>query len=163
MAITVNDEKITDKSIEEEYNRLKPDYDLYVANNEESGDDEQLREWSIENLIERTVLRQEAMKSGEDIPSERLEEIYEDTKESFEKTKKQDALVQIEHQLRIERMVKKLQDDVPEPDENELRAYYKENKDDFQTPETIGARHIVKHLDSGQDKSKSYVEILNIK
>ncbi|OVE73669.1 hypothetical protein BVX94_03195, partial [bacterium B17] len=41
--------------------------------------------------------------------------------------------------------------------------YYKENKDDFQTPETIGARHIVKHLDSGQDKSKSYVEILNIK
>lgn len=163
MSITVNGEKIPDKAVEEEYNRMKPDYDHYVTNNGKAPDEAQLREWSEENLIERAVLRQEAMKAGDKIPPEMLEEIYEDSKSSFGKTKKKDALQFIEHQLRIERLVQKLQDAVPEPTEQELKEYYTNNMEAFKSSERIGARHIIKHVTHGQDKTKAYVEILNIK
>jgi len=70
MNITVNGEEIDPRMIEQETERLRSHYEQYAQANNSKPSDEQLTEWSTENLIERALLQQEAKKT--DIKIEEL-------------------------------------------------------------------------------------------
>ena len=62
MALVVNGERIDDSEIAREVERLRPRYEQVFADKAPQEREEQLLHWSRENVIERTLLRQEAAK-----------------------------------------------------------------------------------------------------
>lgn len=86
MKLKVNGEKIDPKEIEQEIERLRPQYEEYARNNNTEPDDKQLREWSRENIIERTLLKQKAADAGIDV-----EQLIEEVTSEVEKPTEEDA------------------------------------------------------------------------
>ena len=68
MRLTVNGEKIEDAAVQQEYERLKPDYEKAFAQQSPEEQKVQLLDWSRENVIERVLLRMDAHRpaSGDD-------------------------------------------------------------------------------------------------
>ncbi|MFC1499126.1 peptidylprolyl isomerase [Verrucomicrobiota bacterium] len=162
MTLTVNGEKISGSEIEKEIERLRPHYEQYVREHDDKGSDDQLREWSRENLIERILIRQEARKDTLDIPIKEIDEAFEKTKDNFKGIKKKDIRSEIELQLKVDRLMKKVTDNAPGPAKKELEKYYNDNIDRFGVPEQVHVRHIEKRVEGGDDKTDAYVEMLNI-
>ncbi|MCK4628136.1 MAG: peptidylprolyl isomerase [Sedimentisphaerales bacterium] len=167
MTLYVNGEKIDDKEIQEEFEKLRPQYDQAIRSENPEEHLGQLYEWSRENIIERVILRQEALNEPERIPADEIEKKFQELieqnggKEKLfeqidnecddkEKRVKQD----IELDLRLERLIKKITDKVPEPSEQDVREYYKQNSKRFINPETIRVSHIVKQPTSESDVGK---------
>ena len=162
MALTVNGEIIDQKAIDEEVERLRPDYDRYVRENNADGGDDQLVEWSRENVIERTLIRQAAKESGPVIPKKELEEAWESAKDRLKGMKKKQAVAEMELQMKTEQLLKSVSG-APEPTEQEIKLYYGDNKDVFVAPEQVAVRHIEKKFTTPEEKTAVYVELLNIK
>jgi len=60
MAIIVNGEKIEDSAIQQEVERLRPDYERVFSDQDPKEREAQLADWSRENVIERVLINQEA-------------------------------------------------------------------------------------------------------
>jgi parvulin-like peptidyl-prolyl isomerase len=162
MTLKINGEEIDQNEIENEIERLRPDYEKYVASNNAEVDEKQLREWCRENIIERTLIRQHANETGKDIPESEIDEIYKEAKKSTKGKSKTAIRKQIELELKTERLIKELSDNVEPPAEKEIKAYYKKNKDIFLAPEQIRVSHIVKHINSPEQKTQAYIDISNV-
>ena len=167
MTLYVNGEKIDDKEIQEEFDKLRPQYDRAIRSENPEEHLGQLYEWSRENIIERVLLRQEALNEPEQIPVDEIEKKFQEIIEQSggkeklfeqidnqyndkEKRVKQD----IELDLRLERLIKKITDKVPEPSEQDVREHYEQNSERFVNPETIRVSHIVKQPTSESDVGK---------
>ncbi len=150
MSLKVNGEEIPQADIDNEVARLKPDYDRFVRDQNPDGSDEQLIAWSKENLVERTLIRQQASLLPDPPPDPEQEEDA-------------DAAPEYVLQRKVDQFVKSIGDRAATPTEKELRQYYKTNKQDFRTPEQVRASHIVKHTNQGEDRMQAYAQILNVK
>jgi len=156
MAILVNSERIEDQEIQLEVQRLRPSYEQAFADQDPAAREAQLVEWSKENVIERTLLRQEAKKNGAPIPPADIETAFARLKERYEKPEDlykdfnavtEDSIkAMIEVQMKVERKINGVYAGVPEPTEGEIRAYYDQNKERFITGEQIRIAHIVKYI-----------------
>ena len=175
MTLYVNGEKIDDKEIQKEFEKLRPQYDQAVRSESPEEHLGQLYEWSRENIIERVLLRQEALNEPEQIPADEIEKKFQELieqnggKEKLfeqidsqyddkEKRVKQD----IELDLRLERLIKKIADKVPEPSEQDVREYYKQNSERFMNPEMIRVSHILKQPTSESDVGKMQEQMQQI-
>ena len=175
MTLYVNGEKIDNKEIQAEFEKLRPQYDQAIRSESPEEHLGQLYEWSRENIIERVILRQEALNEPEQIPADviekKLQELIEQSggKEKLfeqidnecddkEKRVKQD----IELDLRLERLIKKIADKAPEPSEQDVREYYKQNNERFMNPEMIRVSHIVKQPTSESDVGKMQEQMQQI-
>jgi parvulin-like peptidyl-prolyl isomerase len=159
MALVVNGERIEDSVIVEEMERLRADYERVFADKDKKEREDQLREWSRENVIERALISQHARTSGPEIEGKEIDAAIEDMKKQYEsrgqslkemeddeKGKLREA---IEVQIRTERLLREVTKDVAEPSEDEVKKYYEENKERFRTPERLRVAHIVKHPPAG--------------
>ena len=63
------------------------------------------------------------------------------------------ARADIEAQIRVERLIRKVGDAVPKPKEKDVIAFYKKNRDEFKTPPMVHASHIVKNVGEGEDEA----------
>ncbi len=159
MTLRVNGEIVPTEEIDREVERLKPDYDRYVKEQNADGGDEQLREWCRENVIERVLLRQEAAKLP-DLPEAEAPSTDEQQPEGGAKQEgEEDRKVQRKVQALIESVWK----DVAPPEEGDIAAFYKEHRDEFQAPEQVRAAHIVQHVNAPHERDRAYVAILNVK
>ena len=61
MVLTVNGSVIEEAVIQAEMARLRPEYTAYVQGNGGEPNEDQLREWAEEDLIEACVFRQAAV------------------------------------------------------------------------------------------------------
>jgi parvulin-like peptidyl-prolyl isomerase len=61
--------------------------------------------------------------------------------------------------LKVERMLKKLYEDLPEPTEDETLKFYNENKEQFKSPEQIRVANIVKHINGQTGEGAAYSTI----
>ena len=68
MALKVNGEIIEDSVIQEEAERLRPQYEKAFKNMDAKERETQLLEWSKENLIEKTLLHQDVTKNEPEVP-----------------------------------------------------------------------------------------------
>jgi parvulin-like peptidyl-prolyl isomerase len=173
MALLVNGESVDDAVIESEaeslrnrFRQLTPEqrtaYGLDAA-----GMEKRAREWSRENVIERTLLRQEALKDSEPIPSEVIDQALEELKkrhggaDKFSLTHGDDTELRqdLEARVRLDRLIGKINEKVSAPKRKEIAEHYRKHREQFRVPETIRAAHIVKHVNENRDEPTARAEI----
>jgi parvulin-like peptidyl-prolyl isomerase len=163
MTLYVNGEKVDETLIQEEVERLLPQYQRVFTDQNPEQSERQLYEWSRENVIERVLLRQAALRDPYKVPAivvdnaylrmideyggkRRFHQRFGLSEDSEEKVKKD-----IEERMRGERFIENITRTAPEPSEQDARKYYEENIEEFSAPEMVRASHIVKHFSPDAD------------
>ena len=171
MALYVNGEKIDEARIEAEVERLKPDYEKAFADQSPEERKEQLWQWSRENVIEHTLMRQTALKKCEPVDPADIDAVFNEAIERaggkdkfFEQIgmapdKESQVKESIADHTRLERMVKMLTASAKEPSDKAIQKYYDQNADKFLIPETVRASHIIKHTGPEIDPAKAKQQI----
>jgi parvulin-like peptidyl-prolyl isomerase len=169
MTLIVDGEKIEDTVIKQEVERLRPHYEQAFAEKSAEEREKQLIEWSTENVIERTVLRQYAAKNAEPVSPEKVQATLEQIRKNAggdEELKKElgtevekELTEQIESQLQIESVLEHLRKDLPDPSEEAITSFYEDNKEQFKSPEQIRVAHIVKHINWQADEATAQESI----
>jgi parvulin-like peptidyl-prolyl isomerase len=162
MKITVNGEELNSTLIEQETERLKPDYERYIEENQADPPEGQLEEWAEENIIERTLMMQAAGELDVDIPQEQIDAAFEEVKENIGDTPEEEVRTEIALQMKLDTLMQQMVADVAEPDDAELKTYYDENLEMFVRAEQVRASHIIKHVNPTVDRETAFGEIVEI-
>ncbi|MBN2376489.1 MAG: peptidylprolyl isomerase [Sedimentisphaerales bacterium] len=150
----VNGQEIADTEIEQETERMRLQYEQAFADQPESDREKQLREWSRENVIERILLQQAAARLTDDVPDEVLNAAFNcfiddcgGKEEFFQTSELSEAQVrhELNVQLRMERLMHIITEDLPDPSGKEIQQYFQQNQQKFTIPEMVRAAHIVMH------------------
>ncbi|MBN2089582.1 peptidylprolyl isomerase [candidate division KSB1 bacterium] len=175
MPLLVNGEPIDPAQIDQEIARMRPQYQQTFTDQSPEEQEAQLKAWARENVIERTLLRQQALKDVRPISPESIEKRLQEMKDQFGGeaqfyqrmgiTENEIGQVKqdLEIQLRVERLVKDLTRDIEKPNKKQAYAYYLNHKEQFMTPEQVHAAHIVKHIDHSHTEAQAKEEIMKIK
>lgn len=161
--ITVNSEVITDEDIQNEMERLRPEYERYFSEMDPVLREAQLMEWAKENVIERILIHQEAERQVESIPAKKVKKTIKDLKQRFgedgfrnqlniQSTDEQDIFREVERNLRVQQLLDNISDRVDPPTQKEIENYYQKNEERFTSPEQVKASHIVKHPRNAGDR-----------
>jgi len=163
MALTVNGQKIDDVEIQQEAERLRPDYERVFTQMPQQERETQLLEWSKENVIERVLINQHAQKTGKPVPDTELQAALDKVKEQYPSkgpdtvnlSMEEQAKIKkdIEMHLKIERLLAEVCKDVSEPSNEDILNFYNQNKDLLKSPEQIRVSHIVKHMNWQTDQA----------
>lgn len=166
MALIVNGEKIEDSAIQQEVERLRPDYERVFADQEVGEREAQLLDWSRENMIEKVLINQEAEKNGEKIPHEhvqavlaKLKEQYDDPEQlykDFNAENDEQVKRDIEKQMRVEWRLGQVCKNLPKPSQAAMRKYYEDNQEQFKSGERARVAHIVKYVNWQTDEQTAY-------
>jgi parvulin-like peptidyl-prolyl isomerase len=169
MAFIVNGERIEDSAIEQEVQRLRPDYERVFTDQDPKEREAQLLDWSRENVIERVLINQEAMQNGDKIPPDKVEsalaklkEQYADPQQLYEDFNAQDdekIKKDIEMQMRVEQRLNRVCSDLPKPSRAALNEYYEQHKERYKRGERVRVAHIVKYVNWQTDEETAYREI----
>ena len=153
MTLYVNGEKIDEKHIQAEVEKLRPDYERVFADKPADERQKQLYEWSRENVIEAVLLRQAARKNSKDISPEAVNKAYEQlAKQTGGKSDDEEQVKkEIADRIRLETLLRKITSNAKEPSQKDIRKYYKKHTDRFMIGEMLRASHIVKHHKPGAD------------
>ncbi len=127
MPLIINGETVDDAVIRAESSALRPRYEEMIQGQDPVEMEMQLREWPRENVIERVLLRQEAFKEQIPLPPGMEPEA--------------------EAQCRLQALIEKVTAKVPRLKHKDVADYYRNNKEQFWTPEMVSASHIVKNID----------------
>ena len=165
MPLIINGERVEDSIIRDEANAMRPRYEEMIQDMDPIAREIQLKEWSRENVIERTLLKQEAWKDPEPIPAEEIEEAVKSIEEQagvHTKCVDPNARHEVETRMRLERLVAKLSSRVARPKHKDAVEYYKKNKQQFFAPELVGAAHIVKNVDENitEEAAREAIELV---
>ena len=169
MALIVNGEKVEDSAIQQEVERLRPDYERVFADQEAEERETQLLDWSRENVIEKVLINQEAEKNGDTIPPDqvqaalaRLKEQYEDQEQlykDFNTDNDEQIKNDIEKQMRVEQSIGQVCKDLPKPSQAAIQKYYEENQEQFKSGERARVAHIVRYVNWQTDEQTAYEAI----
>lgn len=164
MAVTVNGVEIPDESVAREVERLKDDYERYVAKNGGEADEKQLKEWALENLIEKELLIQEAVRTQDEPDEVKVSSYLEENSGVFEEDLSDDDKRQLcVKDLKIRSLVKSVRKNVQPPTEDEIRKEYDENQERFTVGESLKLSHICRVPQPGVEKSQVYMDLLALK
>ncbi len=156
MKITVNRETISKEICEQEIRNKKRE-------NPHLKEDE-VKKIAEQSVIDWTIIRQNATKEITSIPTQLIENEYENLivnsggEEQFLKRynlKKEDVpkvKKDIEQNIKVKQFLKRLTQDVREPSDEEIEKYYHEHKQDYTIPEQVHAAHIVMQLNPANPK-----------
>jgi hypothetical protein len=163
MPMIINGERVEDSVIEQEIERLRPEYERVFAETDPNEREAQLQDWSRENVIERVLVGQEASRRDFEIPAEEVESALAEVKERYggeeQFSKEVDAQAveglkeSIIQQKRVEKMFQEVCKDLPEPSNDAALKYYEQNKEQYRTAEQIRVGHIVKHINWQTDET----------
>ena len=162
MKITVNGEQLDNTLVEQEIERLTPDYERYIEENQADPPEGQLQDWAAENIIERMLMMQAAKELDAEIPAERIDEAFEEVKDNIGETPEADVRAEIELQMKVDLLMQQITADVPAPGDAELKAYYNENLEMFVRAEQVRASHIIKHVTPAVDRETAFAEIVEV-
>lgn len=174
MTLYVNGEKVDEKDIQEEVQRLRPHYEQVFASEDEEEkqqSEKQLQDWSRENVIERVLLRQCAIKDKESIPQEEIKKQYavlvqqagseEQLLKNLDRNAEQ-VKEEIANDLKLQRLIARISENAPKPTKKEIEKCYEGDPERFTIPEMIRASHIVKHLEPDSDRENIRMEMEEI-
>jgi parvulin-like peptidyl-prolyl isomerase len=173
MPLLVNGEEIDETVIEAEVESLRGRFlQLTPEQRAQHGLDGDAmercaREWSRENVIERTLLRQEALKDAEPIPNDVIERALDEAKKrhggaeqfSLARADSNELQQDLEVRIRLDRLLGKVTAKLSPPKSKEVAEYYRKHKDQFHSPELVRAAHIVKHVNENRDEKSAAEEI----
>jgi len=149
MPITVNGQRIEDDAVRAEAERMRPEFERTFADEDQAQREERLQEWARENAIERVLLEQAARADAEPLPEEQLADALDQARRRAGDDADEAQLRQeVELNLRVGRLLERAAAQAPEPTDEQVRAYYDENREAFHAPERVHAAHIVMHVDA---------------
>ena len=161
MALVINGELVEDSVLAREAENLRQRFQEVPEEQRQGiglgpGDLEQRAiEWARENVIEQTLIKQEALKDDspidEQLRTKAFDKIIKDYggEEKFKETglKEEDLLASITTNLKVDRYVTMITANTKQPRTKDLAEYYRKNKDIYRTEEMVRAAHIVKHVE----------------
>jgi len=169
MALIVNGERIEDSVIEQEVERMRPEYERVFTDQSEEEREAQLLDWSKENVLERVLIHQEARENGGEISKEDIDSAMANLKEQYadEEQLYKDFGVEddtkikedIELQLRVQRKMEEVCKDLPKPSKEAIQEYYDANKEQFTYGEQVRVAHIVKYVNWQTDEEAAHKAI----
>jgi parvulin-like peptidyl-prolyl isomerase len=172
MAIVVNGEKIEDSQIKQEAEDLRPKYENAFDDMNPQEREAQLLEWSRENLIERTLFRQEIISSGLTLPKEKVDTIFVQLKneckdqQEFYKKYSAENDEQIKEQInavaKMQLKFAQIFKDITTPSKEDIRKYYEENKEHFKNPEQVKTGIILRPVNLRVEEETAYGQIKQI-
>jgi peptidyl-prolyl cis-trans isomerase C len=153
MAFLVNGELIDDTALREERRALRRALAERLPEASAPEIEGRAREWAGENLIDRLLLKQAALRDPAPIPDETISEVLKlvqnklrDQPAGAEPRSDADLRRDIEMRLRIERFLATITASVARPRRKDIVEYYKKNRAAFHGPEQVHAAHIIKHV-----------------
>ena len=169
--IFVNDEKIDKSIIQAELERLRPEYQRVFSNQTAEEQKAQMQEWAQENVIEQYLLKQAASDDTYSVTDEEIVKKLTELKEShggeesffkqFNLSEEDDGKLKsdIEQQLRSEKLIAVICENISAPEEADALDFYKQNAEKFMQQEQVRAAHIVKHIDAEHSLVQAFKEI----
>ncbi len=170
MTLYVNGEAVDGQRIIDEANKLRPLHDATFADMPQDEREQQLMEWSRENVVEAVLLRQAALRDVGPVEDETVEATLNQMIEQsggaeqfyarmgLPADQRRRIKEDIAERICLEWLIRRITSKVAEPTEKEIRKYYDKNAERFTIPEMVRAAHIVKHLkpidDPGQFRSE---------
>ena len=166
MALIVNGEKIEDSAIQQEVERLRPDYERVFSDQDPKEREAQLTDWSRENVIERVLINQEAKENGGKIPEAQVDSALAKLKEQYEDKEQlyndlgvkndEDIKESLQMQMRVEQRLNEVCKDLPKPSQAAIQEYYEKNKEQFKSSEQARVAHIVKYVNWQTDEETAH-------
>lgn len=163
MTLFVNGEKVEDSLIQQEVERLRPDYERVFAHEDPAKREAQLLDWSRENVIERVLINQQAQKHTEQILEAEVETAFNEIKKNcgggeqlhneFGTDDKKEIKEHIELHMKVKRMLQDVCKDIPEPSQEDILKFYEKNKEQFKSAEQVRVAHIVKHINGQTEET----------
>ncbi|MBK9170524.1 MAG: peptidylprolyl isomerase [Bryobacterales bacterium] len=168
MPILVNGETIEDAVVRQEASAMRPRYEEMMAGMDPVEREMQLRDWSRENVIERVLLRQAAVADPEPVPAEAVEQMVERARAQSSgqpgcAIDEDEIRREAETQLKVERLVARITTKVSPPRQKDLTEYYRKHQEQFWSPETIRAAHIVKHVNGAGEEEAALAVLRDVK
>jgi hypothetical protein len=118
-----------------------------------------LRPQAIEDLVDRLLMRQEAQRLKLQPTDAEIEATLASVAPKYDGSEgcRADAAdtesrEDITARMMVDRLLSKWFDGVRPPKMHEMREFYRKHPELFETPELIGAAHIVKHAQEGDDQ-----------
>ncbi len=143
MVLRINGEVVPEEIVQIEMEGLRAAYDHYVRSQGVGGNDEQLREWSRENVIERVLLHQAALRQPPPTDATAADAVNPETA--------------------VDTLIEVIGAAAPAPGEEDIRQYYRNHRSEFRQPDSVHAAHIIKHVGDPAARDRAYVDILNVK
>jgi len=148
MALFVNGQEISSKEIDTEKERLRGQHDQAFADMEEADREKQLSRWCKENVIERVLLQQAAVKKMPDVTDDNIEQAYQyllTQNPEIQNADKDKVRADIKTQIQVENLMQQIVSGLDEPTEEQIEKFYHDDIEQFTIPPTIRASHIVFH------------------
>ncbi len=170
VSIVINGEYVDHELIRHEASLVRERLRVDMAGADDLSINLRAWEWARENVIERVLLRQAALRDPRPISEEAIDLALEQyrlrsprqsacllprDRESLRET--------LELDLRIERLLAQATATVPVPKNNEVTAFYRRNRDSFYAPEMVHAAHIVKNVDEAETEAEALEAIRGVK
>lgn len=174
MALFVNGEEVPEgilqaevQSLQQRFSQLTPDQRAQYGFDDATMQQRAV-EWARENVIERFLLRQEALKDPEPIPDDVFAEAVDQMKKRFggadkmaqsgvtEETIRSEA----EAALRLDKLLGALRARVKPPKSKDVAAWYRKHAERWQVGESLRAAHIVKHVneESSEEEARKAID-----
>lgn len=156
MVLTVNGEKVEEKQIEQEVERLRGHYEKVFHDKPKEEREKQLYDWSRENVIEMTLLVQEAKRRNVPISDEEMKKAWDDLAKQYQQRANRDInqlngeereqlKENLKTQLRFDKLLQEITAPVEPPTEEEMKDFYEQNKEKYRRDAQVKVSHIVKH------------------
>ncbi|HNY27206.1 MAG TPA: peptidylprolyl isomerase [Candidatus Sumerlaeota bacterium] len=174
MSLYVNGEPLDEIEITREAERLRPYYEEVFHEQPAEAQEQQLLEWARENVIERVLLQQAAVRDPEPLEDAAVEEAYQTLlqdhggREQFYQhhelalEKEPEVKDDIRRHMLLKLKLDKIATEAVEPGSGDAQRYYEEHRDEFVVPETVHAAHIIKQVRPGQDPKAVEEELLQV-
>ncbi len=135
---------------------------------EEGSLEARAQEWARENVIERMLMRQEALRDQEPIPDDVFEKAEEAMykryggREKFHESGMSEEAIRAEAEatVKLDRLLGRITARVKPPKTKEVAARYREQRDRWKTAEQVRAAHIVKHVNeqTSEEEAREAIE-----
>ncbi len=161
----VNGEKIPRPELEQKVNFVKQ---RYASQGQQLGQEQlsAMKKDIAQSLVEKTLLYQKSRELGIQVDPEQVSSQMEQFKNQFPDEKQyeqqlsglgytEDSLrSEIEENMAIQQLIEKEIASTISITEEDLKSYYEENAKEFETPESVKARHILIKVDQEADKAE---------
>jgi len=170
MAITINGQELPKEAIEFEYRRLLQFYSQHMPAETLKAETKNLQKKALEQAIGAKLLIDEAELLDIKVPADRVEKRISDMVEQIggrevfeqrlsEQKMTEDALRDnMEQGCKVDILVEKVSEEAEEPTEEELKAHFEANKEQFVQPERSSAQHILIKPASDSDEDRVVAE-----
>ena len=174
MPIIINGEQIDEDLIGQEFSEIKS-YHERVGQISCCERDDEFRATAIENITGRVLVAQAAKQRDAPVAPEEIDEAIEKLKEehggeqqfyyNMGLTPEQEDIIRdnVATSLSVDKLLREVCGDDPQPADDELKAFYEENIDDYKSVEEVRASHIFKTVQQTEERENLFKELCQIR